>query len=65
VTNIDNVVTFHYSYNGGQTWALQGTRMEVSGIHHNVFGGFLSLRISLCAAGSESVRDFRYLALPV
>jgi xylan 1,4-beta-xylosidase len=39
--------------------------MEVSGIHHNVFGGFLSLKVGVYAAGAGTVRlrDFRYHAL--
>jgi xylan 1,4-beta-xylosidase len=66
VTNAENVVTYHYSYDDGRTWARHGTRMEVSGLHHNVFGGFLSLRIGLYAAGSGEIRlrDFRYRANP-
>lgn len=38
---------------------------EVSGYHHNVGGGFLSLRPALFAAGSGEVRfrRFRYRAL--
>lgn len=51
VTNDENVVTWHYSYDEGRTWQRHGTRMEVSGIHHNVFGGFLSLRLGLYVAG--------------
>jgi xylan 1,4-beta-xylosidase len=66
VTNVDNVVTFHYSYDDGKTWTRHATRMEVSGIHHNVFGGFLSLKVGIYAAGTGRVRlrDFRYRALP-
>jgi xylan 1,4-beta-xylosidase len=58
-------VTFRYSFDGGKTWILHGTRMEVSGIHHNVFGGFLSLKVGVYAAGKGTVRlrDFRYRAL--
>jgi xylan 1,4-beta-xylosidase len=65
LTNVENVVTFHYSFDGGKTWLLHGTRMEVSGIHHNVFGGFLSLKLGVYAAGGGTVRlrDFRYHAL--
>jgi xylan 1,4-beta-xylosidase len=65
LTNNENVVTYHYSFDGGKTWMQHGTRMEVSGIHHNVFGGFLSLKIGIYATGSGSVRmrDFRYRAL--
>ena len=66
LTNDAHVLTWHYSFDGGRTWRLHGTRMEVSGIHHNVFGGFLSLRAGLYSAGQEAVRfrDFRYRALP-
>lgn len=66
LTNDANVVTFRYSLDGGKTWILHGTRMEVSGIHHNVFGGFLSLKVGVYAAGKGTVRlrDFRYHALP-
>ncbi len=65
VTNEDNVATFRYSHDGGRTWTLHGLRMEVSGIHHNVFGGFLSLKIGIYCAGSGAIRlrDFRYRAL--
>ncbi|MDG2523968.1 family 43 glycosylhydrolase [Stenotrophomonas sp. HITSZ_GD] len=65
IGNNENVVTFHYSFDGGRTWRLHGTRMEVSGLHHNVFGGFLSLKVGLFAAGAgqAAFRDFRYRAL--
>jgi xylan 1,4-beta-xylosidase len=66
LSNQDNVITFHYSYDGGRSWILHGLRMEVSGLNHNVFGGFLSLKIGVYCAGSGSIRlrDFRYRALP-
>ena len=40
--------------------------MEVSGLNHNVFGDFLSLRIGLFASGQGAVRvrDFRYRGNP-
>jgi xylan 1,4-beta-xylosidase len=65
VTNVANVVTFHYSKDGGSTWTLHPLRMEVSGYHHNVFGGFLSLKVGIYAAGRGRIRlrDFRYRAL--
>ncbi|HEX7803840.1 MAG TPA: family 43 glycosylhydrolase [Pseudoxanthomonas sp.] len=65
LTNLDNVLTFHHSHDQGRTWALHPTRMEVSGLHHNVFGGFLSLKIGLYSAGKGSVlfRDFDYRAV--
>lgn len=66
LANDAHVLTWHYSFDDGRTWRLHGTRMEVSGIHHNVFGGFLSLRAGLYSAGRAPVRfrDFRYRALP-
>ena len=65
ITNHANVVTWHYSYDEGANWKRLDTRMEVSGIHHNVFGGFLALKLAIYAAGAGQVRlrDFRYRAL--
>jgi xylan 1,4-beta-xylosidase len=65
MTNDDHVVTFPYSHDDGKTWSLHDTRMEVSGIHHNVFGGFLSLKVGLYSAGegSATFTDFKYRAL--
>ena len=65
LTNDRNVITFHYSHDDGRTWVLHGLRMEVSGLHHNVFGGFLGLRIGIYSAneGSVVVRDFTYRAI--
>lgn len=66
LTNDENVITYYSSFDGGRTWERHGTRMEVSGIHHNVFGGFLSLRFGIYVAGSGSVcvRSFKYRAIP-
>ena len=65
MTNNAHVVTFEYSHDEGRNWTVHGTRMEVSGMHHNVFGGFLSLRVGLFAVGKGAVRlrDFRYRAV--
>ncbi|MDE1146264.1 MAG: family 43 glycosylhydrolase [Azospirillaceae bacterium] len=65
LTNDQNVVTWHYSHDGGKTWTLLGTRMEVSGIHHNVFGGFISLKVGVYSAGDGaiSLSDLTYRAL--
>jgi xylan 1,4-beta-xylosidase len=65
VTNDHNVITYHYSHDGGKTWTLHGLRMEVSGMHHNIFGGFISLKIGVYCAGSGSatLRDFTYRAI--
>lgn len=64
VTNRANIVTFHYSHDG-QQWIKHPWQMEVSGFHHNVFGGFLSLKIGICSAGEGEVkvRQFRYRGL--
>jgi xylan 1,4-beta-xylosidase len=61
VTNRLNVVTFHYSLDGS-TWTQHPWQMEVSGLHHNVFGGFLSLKIGIYCAGNGQIvaRDFIY-----
>lgn len=65
LTNDHDVVTWHYSHDDGRTWTLHGLRMEVSGIHHNVFGGFLSLRPAIYSVGPGKVRlrDFTYRAI--
>jgi xylan 1,4-beta-xylosidase len=61
----DQVAAFHYSLDG-RNWKRHPWQMEVSGFHHNVFGGFLSLRIALFAAGRGELRwrDFVYRGLP-
>ena len=66
VRNDRNIVTFHYSHDGGGSWTQHPWQMEVSGLHHNVFGGFLSLKPAVYSAGAGSVRirDLRYRALP-
>ncbi|UTF60632.1 family 43 glycosylhydrolase [Gilvimarinus sp. DA14] len=63
--NDKHVVTYQYSHDGGKSWRTHPTRMEVSGIHHNVFGGFLSLRVALYCSGEGQVAlsDFTYRAL--
>jgi xylan 1,4-beta-xylosidase len=64
VTNREHDVTFHYAAGDGP-WRQHSWQREVSGFHHNVFGGFLALRLALFAAGEGEVRfrDFRYRAL--
>jgi xylan 1,4-beta-xylosidase len=65
LTNQENVLTWHYSTDDGANWTRHPTRMEVSGLNHNVFGGFLSLKVGLYSAGSGSVKlkDFTYRAI--
>lgn len=66
LVNRENVVTFRYSHDDGQTWKQHPWQMEVSGLHHNVFGGFVSLRVALFSAGAGEVRirNFVYRGLP-
>ncbi|MDC7676147.1 family 43 glycosylhydrolase [Asticcacaulis machinosus] len=65
LTNDENVITYHWSLDGGKTWTRHPTRMEVSGMHHNIFGGFLSLKVGIYSTGTGSVTlsDFTYRAL--
>jgi xylan 1,4-beta-xylosidase len=62
--NDRHVVTVWHSADG-ETWTRHWMQFEVSGYHHNVAGGFLSLRPALYAAGSGEVRyrRFRFRAL--
>jgi xylan 1,4-beta-xylosidase len=64
--NDRNIVTWSYSHDAGASWTQHPWQMEVSGLHHNVFGGFLSLKPAIYSAGAGSIRirDFRYRALP-
>ena len=65
LSNDRHIVTIHYSADG-RNWERFGTRMEVSGYHHNVMYDFLSLRPAIYAAGTGEVRfrNFKYHALP-
>jgi xylan 1,4-beta-xylosidase len=64
VVNHANIVTFYYSRDGG-AWVKHSWQMEVSGFHHNVLGGFLSLKFGVYCAGAGTVklRHFVYRAL--
>ena len=64
LVNDRHIVTMYYSRDG-RAWERFGTRIDVSGYHHNVAGEFLSLRPAIYAAGTGEVRfrDFRYRAL--
>jgi xylan 1,4-beta-xylosidase len=65
VVNRANLVTFYYSTDG-HTFVQHPWQMEVSGFHHNVFGGFHGLKVALFAAGNGQVkmRNFTYRGLP-
>ncbi|KXI30187.1 hypothetical protein AX660_09355 [Paraglaciecola hydrolytica] len=63
--NDNHVVTYEYSVDKGKSWQRHPTRMEVSGMNHNVFGGFLSLKIAIYCAGKGKVilSNFSYRAI--
>ncbi|WP_243350208.1 family 43 glycosylhydrolase [Parabacteroides sp. FAFU027] len=65
LVNKNNTVDMYYSKDGKQ-WVKIENSLEVSGMHHNVLSGFMSLRIGLCAMGDGVVRykNFRYTVLP-
>ena len=52
-------------YGTGDTFTLLPRANDLSSWHHNAFGGFLSLRIALFAAGQGTAefRNFRYTAI--
>ena len=64
VKNDRHDITFHYSLDG-KNWAQHPWQMEVSGLHHNTFGGFLSLQPGVYSAGAGTIRmrNFVYRAL--
>lgn len=49
-----------YVSSDGENWQKSPLSMEVSGLHHNVFGGFLSLRSGVFAAGTGKVEFFNF-----
>ncbi|HEX7411080.1 MAG TPA: family 43 glycosylhydrolase [Bacteroidales bacterium] len=59
--NINNTVDMYYSTDG-EKWNKVENSLEVSAMHHNVLGGFMSLRIGLCSIGEGSVtfKNFTY-----
>lgn len=61
VLSVDNVLTFDYALDGG-AWVRHPWQMEVSGMNHNTFGGFTSLKLALFCAGegSAAFRGFQY-----
>jgi xylan 1,4-beta-xylosidase len=64
LANRANIITFHYS-SDGVAWTRHPWQMEVSGFHHNVFGGFMSLKVGIYSAGAGEVRarQFTYRGL--
>ena len=66
LTNNRHILTLHTSIDQGTTWQKYGVQMDVTGYHHNVAYGFMSLRPALVAAGQGAVRfrNLTYRALP-
>jgi len=62
--NIDNTVDFYYSLDG-KNWNKTESSVEVSGLHHNVLSGFMSLRIGLCSIGSGQVKFKNFIYKPI
>ncbi len=54
LTNVNHVITYHYSIDGG-AWIKHPWQMEVSGMHHNVLGGFSSLKVGIYSSGKGTV----------
>jgi beta-xylosidase len=62
IRNDHHEVTSWYALDGGPWTQLHATA-ELSGLHHNIFRGFLSLRAGIFSAGGETrFRSFRYQA---
>lgn len=61
LVNDAHIVSFYYSFEGTQ-WIRYDKVADVSGFHHNTFGGFQSLRVGLDAIGKGRVifRNFSY-----
>lgn len=65
ITNRSNHVTFALSNNGRKSWHVLANDVDVSSLHHNMYGGFLSLRIGLLSsgAGTPTFSRFDYKSL--
>jgi xylan 1,4-beta-xylosidase len=61
VVNDNQDVDFYYRLPGGE-WRRMEESAEISGMHHNVLGGFLDVRPAIFAAGKgqATFRNFRY-----
>lgn len=59
--NVDNIVSMFYSTDGDKWNKIQNS-LDISGFDHNALGGFLAVRIGLCAIGEGTVtfRNFVY-----
>jgi xylan 1,4-beta-xylosidase len=62
--NRNNTIDMYYSIDGGK-WIKIENSAEVSSLNHNVLGGFLSLRLGLCAMGDGKVRFKNFMYKPL
>ena len=64
IKNVNNVVDMYYCTDG-EKWTKIENSIDVSGMHHNVLSGFMSLRIGLCSIGEGKVifKNFKYQAV--
>jgi xylan 1,4-beta-xylosidase len=62
--NMNNTVDMYYSTDG-VAWNKIENSAEVSALHHNVLGGFLSLRLGLCSMGDGIVRFKNFTYKPI
>jgi xylan 1,4-beta-xylosidase len=62
--NSNDIVDMFYSTDG-EKWNKIENSVDVSSYHHNVLGGFLSLRMGLCSMGEGNVKfkNFIYKAI--
>lgn len=58
------MVDMYYSTDGNN-WIKIRNSLEISGFHHNAFGGFLGVRIGLCAMGEGSVKFKNFVYKPL
>jgi xylan 1,4-beta-xylosidase len=61
IVNDRQELDFYYRL-PGQSWQRTQESAEISGMHHNVLGGFLDVRpaVYACGAGQATFRNFRY-----
>ena len=64
LNNINNTVDMFYSADGAK-WNKIESSIEVSGMHHNVLSGFLSLRIGLCSFGEGKIKFMNFTYTPI
>jgi beta-xylosidase len=62
--NINNTVDMYYNTDG-KTWRKIENSIEVSAMHHNVLGGFLSLRLGFCSIGNGRVSFKNFVYKPL